>query len=118
MVVDEDESERKFIADLLETAGHRVTQASNGKQALALLVNDPPDVLLTDIVMSEKDGLELIQDVRRHHSKTIIIAMSGTVRADGYPSITRLLGAKYILKKPLSVDQLLRTLRDAPATDD
>ncbi len=113
LIVDEDGSERRVIAELLETAGYQVTQASNGKEALALLAADPPDVVLTDIVMSEKDGLELIRDTRRRYLKTTIVAMSGTTQAGGYLSMARLLGAKRILKKPLNVHQLLRALFEA-----
>lgn len=113
LVVDEDESERRWIAAILETAGYRVTQAENGKEAVALLANDPPDLLLTDIFMAEMDGLELIQDVRKHRLKTVIVAMS----ADGYLSIARLLGAKGTLKKPVPVDQLLRTLGEISAAE-
>jgi len=112
MVADWDTSERRMLADLLETAGYRVLQAANGMEALTLLAGNAPDLLLTDIVMPEKDGLELIQDVRKNHSKTTIIAMSGTARADDYLSVARLLGAKRTLKKPLVVDQLLASLRD------
>jgi len=114
LVVDGDESERRVIAELLKTAGYEVTEAANGKQALALLASGTPDLLLTEIVMPEKDGLELIQDVRKRNLKTTILAMSGTAKADGYLSIARHLGAHRTLKKPLSVDQLLRVLREAP----
>lgn len=107
----EDEAEREFLADLLEASGFRVTQAHNGKAAMKLLAEHPTDFLLTDIVMAEKDGLELIQDVRKHYLGVRPIAMCGGPRADGYLSLARLMGAEAILKKPLNVDQLLQTLR-------
>jgi YesN/AraC family two-component response regulator len=103
--------------DLLKTAGYQVAQAGNGREALALIANEPPDLLLTDIVMPEKDGLELIQDVRKLQLKTTIVAMSGAARAHGYLSIARLLGAKCTLRKPVAFDHLLNTLRAASSPD-
>jgi CheY-like chemotaxis protein len=113
LVVDEDGSERRLIACLLETAGFRVTQAANAKEALILIAHDRPDVVLTDILMREKDGLELIQEVRRLEQAPPIIAMAGTGRADTYLNVARFLGAEAVLKKPIEVDQLLRFLREA-----
>jgi len=118
MVVDEDESERNLLATLLETAGYRVTQAANGRTALALLARNSTRLVLTDIVMTELDGLELIHQVRKHHLTTRLIAMSGGPRADGYLSVARLMGAEATLKKPLNVDQLLQTLRNLSTKTD
>jgi len=110
LVVDEHEPERKGIVGVLEAAGYRVTQAANGKQALLYLARNRPDLLLTDIVMAEMDGLELIQCVRKDYSTTAIIAMS----EDHYLPIARYLGAHRTLKKPVIIDTLLRTLREVP----
>lgn len=118
LIVDEDQSERVILADLLKTAGYAVREASNGKEAIAQLTIDTPELLLTDIVMPEKDGLELLQELRKQYPNIVTIAMSGTTRADRYLAIARLLGAKCTLEKPLSIDQLLRALREVqgPAT--
>lgn len=112
LIVDEDESERGMIADLLGSAGYEVREARNGKQAMAQITADAPELLLTDIVMPEKDGLELLQEVRQRYPNIVTIAMSGTTRADRYLDIACLLGAKGTLEKPLSIDQLLRVLRE------
>lgn len=112
LIVGEDQSEREMLADVLKTAGYRVREASNGKEAMAQISTDSPELLLTDIVMPEKDGLELLQDVRRQYPNIVTIAMSGSTRAERYLAIARLLGAKSTLEKPLSIDQLLWTLRE------
>jgi CheY-like chemotaxis protein len=112
LVVDEDPAEREMIADVLKTAGYDVRQASNGKEAMARLTADTPEFLLTDIVMPEKDGLELLQEVRKRYPNIASIAMSGTASADRYLTIARLLGAKRTMEKPVSIDQLLRFLRE------
>jgi CheY-like chemotaxis protein len=112
LIVDENQCERAMLAGLLQTAGYAVREASNGKEAMRQLASNTPELLLTDIVMPEKDGLELLQEVRKQYPKVATIAMSGTTRADRYLTIARLLGAKCTLEKPLSVDQLLRVLRE------
>lgn len=112
LLVSEDQSEREMLAHVLKTAGYQVREASNGKEAMARIIMDLPELLLTDIVMPEKDGLELLQDVCKQYPNIVAVAMSGTARADRYLAIARLLGAKSALQKPLSVDQLLRTLRE------
>lgn len=110
LVVDEDDSERRLIACLLEAAGFRVAQAANAKEALAAITSDKPDIVLTDIVMREKDGLELIQEIRKLENAPAIVAMAGTGRADTYLTVARFLGAEAVLKKPIEVDLLLRFL--------
>jgi CheY-like chemotaxis protein len=107
LIFDEDGSERKRIADLLTTAGYRVTQVANGQEALSILARDPPDLLLTEVVMPEKDGLELIQEVRKRGLRTFMVAMSRS----RYSPIARLTGAHWILQKPLRTDDLIRILR-------
>ena len=112
LIVDENEPERNTLADLLQAAGFRASEASTGKQASRLLATNTPDLLLTDIVMREMDGLELIWEVRQLYPDVAVIAMSGGARADSYLSAARLLGAKRVLKKPLSLDRLFKLLRE------
>lgn len=107
LVVSENEPERKVIASLLDAAGYRVQQARNGKGALTLLARDRCELLLTEVFMSEMDGLELIQSVRKSYPDIAMIAMS----KGQYLTIARLLGANGTLQQPIEVDTLLRTVR-------
>lgn len=118
LLVSEDRPEREMVAELLETAGYRVRQSSNGTDAFRMLRENPPDILLTEIVLPERDGLELIQEIRKQRMKTTPIAMSGTARADGYLSVARLLGAQFLLIKPLSANRLMQVLREARRQQD
>jgi CheY-like chemotaxis protein len=111
LIVDDDETGRRIIAEVLATAGYEVAEAANGREALKLLAERPTDLLLTEIVMPEREGLQLIQDVRKLHPETRIVAMSGNLRAGNYLSIARVLGASQTLRKPLAVSELLRSLR-------
>lgn len=115
VIVDENEPERRMVADLLETAGYQVSEAGSAKEASKLLAMNPPELVLTEIVMEDVDGLRLIEDMRKRYPGVAAIAMSGATRADHYLYIARLLGAKGALKKPLSVDELFKLLREVPA---
>ena len=114
LLVDDDESFRRMIRLSLDKLGHEVVEARNGAEALTLMKEGPPDILITDIVMPEKEGLEIIDEVRRKHPNMKIIAMSGggRVNASDYLRIARALGADVVLAKPFSVDEMTASLNN------
>jgi CheY-like chemotaxis protein len=112
IVVAEDASERNLLSSVLESAGYWVRQASNGHEALNLCRSDVPDILLTDVVMPDKDGLELIQQLRAECPQTAVFAMSGGPRAQSYLSMARRFGANGTFAKPLSTEDVLQRFRD------
>jgi CheY-like chemotaxis protein len=113
LVAAEDASERNLLANVLETAGYRVRKAANGREAIALCRDNAPRILLTDVVMPEEDGLQLILQVRAEYPDTAVFAMSGGPRAQSYVSMARRFGAKGIFTKPFSVEDLLLHFKDA-----
>ena len=110
LIVDDDESLRRRLAALLEAAGYEITQASNGREALDRAGTLEADIILTEIVMPEVEGLQLIQELLRLNPSQRIIAMSGAHRAESYLATAKSLGAKATLTKPLPAEKLLRTL--------
>ena len=110
LIVDDDESLRRMLAALLEAAGYEITQASNGREALNRAGTLEADIILTEIVMPEVEGLQLIQELLRLNPSQRIIAMSGAHRAESYLATAKSLGAKATLTKPLPLEKLLRTL--------
>ena len=74
-----------------------------------------PDLLITDLLMPEKEGIELIQEVRRNHPKMPIIAISGaqTDKTGIYLKMAGSLGADYVLAKPFALKDLLNTVKQA-----
>lgn len=112
MVVDEDESMRRMVAAVLDTAGYEVSEARDGREALRLIAKRKPDALLTEMVLPEADGLQLIQALRKSGQDTKIIAVSGSPRADTYLWVARSLGADVVLPKPLWVEDLLQNIRN------
>jgi CheY-like chemotaxis protein len=110
LVVDDHPIMGEVVCEMLEDAGHLVRLASEGREALRKLSCARFDLLVTDIVMPEMDGIELIGEVRRRYPEIRIIAMSGG--GERFPTldgltIARRLGAGASLNKPFLAEQLL-----------
>jgi DNA-binding response OmpR family regulator len=103
LVLDDEPSILLMIKKMLEKAGHEVDIALNGKEGMVLFENNRPDLLITDIIMPEKEGLETIFEVRRKYPELKIIAISGGGRIgpNGYLPGAKLLGADMVFQKPL-----------------
>ena len=119
LVADDSADMRESLRLVLERAGYEVALAADGERALALQRARPADVLITDIFMPERDGLETITAFRREFPGTRIVAMSGGgVRMDGelYLDTAGVAGADAVLRKPFDPGSLLQVLSDlAPA---
>lgn len=89
---------------MLEAAGYTVMAAEDGIQAPKLLATNPVQVIITDLLMPERDGLEFITEVRKKFPGIKIIAMSGGghIARDSYLRIAKNFGAHYLLEKPFS----------------
>lgn len=112
LVVDDEPTMRQLLQHTLETAGHHVACAGGGRSASQLMRQQPFDLVITDILMPEQDGLELITELRRKHPEMRIVAMSGggLIDAKLYLQSAKGLGAAALLKKPFNRDQLLETV--------
>ena len=109
LVLDDEPSILLMIKKMLEKAGYEVIVASNGKEGMRLFERDKPDMVITDIIMPEKEGLETIFELRRMHPDLKIIAISGggRISPDGYLPGARLLGANMVFQKPLVQKEFL-----------
>lgn len=112
LIVDADQALLRMAAALLEAAGYTVSQTSKRKEALDYVSKLKPDVVLTELVMPEIEGLELIQQLLELDPRLSIVAMSGGYRAENYLHVARLLGARITLLKPLTGELLLQVVRD------
>jgi CheY-like chemotaxis protein len=114
LIIDDDAVTRTVVRAILEGIGHTVSEAADGYAGLAAYSANPPDLVITDILMPGKDGIETIRELRAINPQIKIIALSGDVRFDG-PSILRaahLLGANQVLEKPFRNDELVRLVED------
>ena len=110
LIVEDDEMVRFTLREILESVGHNVTETENGLEVNALHLATPFDLIITDIVMPEKEGLETIRDLKKKDPNVPIIAISGGGRfkTDAYTRIAGELGADHALKKPFDDEQLLK----------
>jgi len=110
LVVDGDATYRMAIAQTLTDVGHQVQQAGDGAEGLALCRRMLPALVITAIVMPEKDGFELIRELSRDIPHLPILAIAGQVNASLYSRVATTFGAAAALRKPFSADELLRAV--------
>lgn len=109
LLVDDDALLRQTLREILTSAGHRVEEAANGAEGLRRLLIGNFDILVTDLVMPEREGLELIQEVRSLIPDLPVIAISGAF--DGqFLQLAKTFGATAALQKPLPPDRLVQAV--------
>jgi DNA-binding response OmpR family regulator len=115
LVIDDDDALREVISDSLESQGYEVTQAINGRKGVDFLDGTPVDLVITDIIMPEQEGVETILEIRKRFPDLKIIAMSGGTRFGtmDYLEVAEKLGAADTLVKPFRQHQLLSVVRSA-----
>lgn len=119
LVVDDNASIRFLLTRILTSAGYEVEEASDGQVALASYAKRPSDLVITDLIMPDKEGLETIRELRRRHPGVRIIAISGGGSGGHgmteYLETARLLGARRTLAKPFSQEEVLKAVTEALA---
>jgi len=113
LVIDDDVAVRQTIALLLEDAGIEVLQAADGMEGLKVFQRSRPDLIVTDIIMPEKEGIQTILDIRKLDQKLPIIAISGGGRIGNtdFLEIAARLGATVTLPKPFDPEVLIDMVR-------
>ena len=109
LLVEDDESVRDMLTQMLTRSQHRVEGAIDGEDALRVLKTFKPDVLITDIIIPKKSGTELIEEGKANLPDLEIIAISGGGRSDplGYLDLSEELGASVSFAKPVDNEALL-----------
>ncbi|MBI5855800.1 MAG: response regulator [Nitrospirae bacterium] len=112
LIIDDDASLRAGLRRALQKAGYTVVEACNGLQGLQSLTTTPIDLVLLDVFMPDKDGLETIKELRAAKPEMRVIVMSGggTKGAVDVLQIARYLGASRTLVKPFSRGRLLEAV--------
>ena len=109
LIADDQEKIRPMLKSLLEPRGHEVTLAINGREALNQFRPDKIDLVITDILMPDMEGIETIRELRKVDADLKIIAMSGggTIGATEYLRMAGMFGAKETIEKPFNVRDML-----------
>jgi DNA-binding NtrC family response regulator len=114
LVVDDDTNFRQMLCQTLERAGYRVVEAEDGNVALKACEVEVPGLVITDILMPEKEGLETIQELRAKYPEVNIIAMSGggRISPDSYLPLAKSLGAVRTLQKPFRREEVIKAVQE------
>jgi len=106
LLIDDDPTVRLALRLALEMSGYEVVEAVNGREGLAAFAVQPPDLVVTDLIMPEIEGVETIRALRKMSPTLPIIAISGGGRSSamGYLQDVRLFGANEVFAKPFELD--------------
>jgi CheY-like chemotaxis protein len=112
LILDDEASILLMLKKMLERAGHEVEIALNGSDGLELFKKNKPDLLITDIIMPHKDGLEVVLELRKKYPDLKIIAISGggRIHPEGYLPSAKHFGADLIFQKPLVQKEFLQAV--------
>lgn len=114
LIIDDEDQPRRMLQQVLMRAGYEVVEARDGNEGLQCFREAPTDVIITDILMPEKEGLETIIDLRRAFPTVKIIAISGGGRTGNlnFLDIAKRLGAQRTLQKPFDLQDMLGAVSD------
>ena len=112
LVIDDDDLVRYTLSKILQRNGYHVATASDGKRAMAVFRDERPDVVITDIIMPEQEGIETILKIRCERPEVKIIAISGGARSHNldYLGMAEAFGADDVIAKPFEAEELLSRL--------
>jgi len=114
LVIDDDETIRNVFSRFLSGKGHEVFVAGDGRKGLRVLEEEELDLVITDIMMPETDGLEVVMAIRGKENDIPVIAMSGGMHAmpmDFLP-MAKKFGARKVLYKPIELEDLLAAVNE------
>ncbi len=115
LIVDDEKEIREMVKDMLIRDGLNIELACSGVKAMESLSKNHFDLVITDIVMPDENGIDLIMDIKKQYSNIPVIAMSGGGGIEGrfdYLEIAKLIGANCILKKPFSLELLTGSVNE------
>jgi len=107
LVIDDSASTLELVHKILTGAGHKVITTDCGKRGETILADQSFDLVITDLYMPERDGLEVLRDVRRVHPGLDVIAMSSASGKYDMLLVAKALGAAATLRKPFNTTELL-----------
>lgn len=112
LVIDDDENIRRLLRTILELEGYQVIEASDGGIGLREFEKSPADLVITDLIMPGKEGIETIRDLRQKSPDVKIIAISGGGRIgpESYLKMAEGVGALHTMKKPFELVELVEAV--------
>ena len=114
LIIDDDEQIRVLLQQMMEWAGFDVVVAENGKIAMQIQSQQPADLVITDLIMPEQEGLETISCLKKEYAGIKIIAISGGGRIgpEAYLPAALELGADRVFSKPFDVQEIVASVKE------
>ncbi len=114
LLIDDDDQFRRGLCQMLELEGYEMVEARNGREGVKRYREEPTDLIITDLLMPDQDGVETISELKRDFPDAKIIAISGGGQTGkrNYLYIAQRLGAHRTLNKPFSRDELLMAIQE------
>jgi len=114
LIIDDDEQMRILLRQVMEWAGYEVVEAADGREGMLKQRKEHADLVITDLIMPEQEGLETITGLKKEYPKLKIIAISGGGRIgpDAYLPAAQELGADRVFSKPFDVRELANTVKE------
>jgi len=112
LIIDDEPQIRSMLKLMLERDGYEVVEAPDGVEGIRVYRQNPADLIITDLIMPNKDGIGMIIDLKKEFPEVKIIAMSGggLNKPDGYLKGAKKLGASCTLTKPIDREEILRVV--------
>lgn len=113
LVIDDDEQMRTLLRQVMEWSGYTVTDAENGRKGMQKQREQPADLVITDLIMPEQEGLETISKLKKEYPGIKIVAISGGGRIgpEAYLPAAQELGADMVFSKPFDVKEFVNAIR-------
>ncbi|MFA6172608.1 MAG: response regulator [Kiritimatiellales bacterium] len=118
LIIDDEPAVRKLFEQFMESSGHSVSSAANGREGILLLKKRQTDLVITDILMPEMDGLEFLLEIRKLHLELAVdvpvIAISGGMKSlpINFLKQAKSFGAARIFEKPVKLEEMLAAVRE------
>ena len=114
LIIDDEPQIRSMLKLMLERDGYEVAEAPDGIEGIRIFRQNPADLIITDLIMPNKDGIGVIIDLKKEFPNVKIIAMSGggLNKPEGYLKGAKKLGAACTLTKPIDRGEMLRAIKD------
>jgi len=112
LIIDDEEAIRDYLRFVLEEEGCTVLDAENGNEGLKALRSNNIDLVIVDIVMPDRDGFEVISDIKKDFPDIAVIIISGAPSKDLYLNIAQKLGVSETLEKPFKRQQILEAVSE------
>ena len=119
LLVDDEISIRRLLQTILAHEGHEVTTACDGNEGLSLVNLAIFDLVITDLIMPDKEGLEMIREIRKSHPNLKIIAMTGGGHGNPTEYLTwaKAFGVQETVLKPFTRDEMVTAVRSTLGTE-